>query len=89
MNIKSTRDAWDLALNVPRNALNVKMFRQPAAHAASFFQLCVEEGDNYACITEKISMLGRRGPPSRLGKKNPGCMYKSKFGSNALSVVGC
>ena len=35
--MKSTRDAQDLALNVPRNAENMKMFRQPAA---SFFQLC-------------------------------------------------
>ena len=33
-------DMWDLALNVPRNAENVKMFSQPAARTASFSQLC-------------------------------------------------
>ena len=35
---KSTYVAWDFALNVPRNAYNVKIFRQPAARAASFSQ---------------------------------------------------
>ena len=37
-----TRDALESALNVPRNASNAKMFRQPAACAAHFFRLDME-----------------------------------------------
>ena len=38
----STYDARDLVHNVLRNTQDFQMFRQPAAHAASFFQLCFE-----------------------------------------------